>query len=315
MIKKLLPDVRLVTEQAAIASSKWIGKKNEYEADKAAVNAMRSALNKLDITGTIVIGEGERDKAPLLFSGEKVGTSIGPKLDIAVDPLEGTTICAHGMRNSFSVLALSSSGNLLKSPDVYMDKIAVGPNMPEGVIDLDNSVLKNLSNIAKAKNLSISDLIIMVLNRPRHEELIAKIKEAGSQLKLINDGDIAAVIATGYGPHRIDAYMGIGGAPEGVLGACALSTFGGQIMGRLIFDNEEQKSKAKQCNISDFNKKYLMSDLVKGDVIFSLTAVTDGDLISGVKTKNGQILTESLVFFSKDKTINKVCSTHPENFL
>lgn len=313
MIEKLLTSIRHVTEKAAIASYDWIGKNNENEADRAAVNAMREELNKLEINASIVIGEGERDEAPMLYIGEKLGNGQGPKVDIAVDPLEGTRICAQNERNSLSVIAVAKSGNLLYAPDVYMEKIAIGPGLPEGIIDLDNSTYTNLSNLAKAKKCSISDLKIIILDRPRHEELIAKVKENGAKVSLIKDGDISAVIATSYGKNKIDAYMGTGGAPEGVLAAAALATLGGQITGRLLFDDEAKKLRALQMRILDLRKKYYLNDLVKNDVIFVLTGVTAGDFVQGVQLKENKIITESLVMYSKNKYIDKIIKEHSKN--
>jgi len=271
------------TEKAAIACYDFIGKGDEKLADKAAVDAMRSCFNAIDFRARIVIGEGERDKAPMLYIGEEVGSlkNIPLQYDIAVDPLEGTTICANNMPGSLAVLAISKTGGMLHAPDVYMDKIAA--NAP--VVDLDETALVNLKNIAKYKKSDVSDLNVIILDRPRHAEIIAKVREAGARITLIGDGDVAAVIAVATG--RADLYLGIGGAPEGVLAAAALKTLGGEMMGRLLFKDEEEKAKASKLNIKDYNKKYLLNDLVSKDAIFCASGVTSGPLLSGViKNKN-----------------------------
>jgi len=301
-----------VTEAAAIASYKFIGRGREDEADQAAVNAMRGALSSMNIDGTVVIGEGERDNAPMLYVGEKVGTGKGPKIDIALDPLEGTTICATGGPNSMSVIAMVESGGLLNAPDVYMDKIAIGVSHGEQIVDLDDSPKQNLTNLAKIKKCEIDDLLVVILQRERHEELIAKVREAGARIMLIKDGDIAAVIATVLNNTGVDMYMGIGGAPEGVLAAAALATVGGQIMGRLLFDDDRQKNRAKSMGISDFNRKYVASDLANGDnVMFAATGVTSGSLLKGVNfLSNGNISTNSIAMSSKYKTLRYIDTEH-----
>ncbi len=279
-------------------------------ADAAAVKSMRTTLNKMDIAGTIVIGEGERDEAPMLYIGEKVGVK-GAKLevDIALDPLEGTTICANAGESSLAVIAFANKGGFLHAPDVYMEKIAVSAGLPEGVIDLDNSVKTNLSNIAKAKKCAISDLVVMVLERDRHKELIARIREAGARIRLIGDGDVAGVIACTSADTRVDAYMGTGGAPEGVLAAAALRVIGGQMMGRLIFgNNTKQIERAKKMGIKDLNKKYTASQMAKGDVIFACAGVTDGYMLRGVCKQNGRIFVNSLLMDSRDKKVIKTLS-------
>ena len=249
-----------VVEKAAIACYDWIGKGQEKLADQAAVTSMRSSLNQIDFNGKIVIGEGERDEAPMLYIGEKVGkNNDGLEVDIALDPLEGTTICAEGAQNSLAVIAFANKGGFLHAPDVYMDKIAVGPNLPHGIVDLDNSPRVNLANLAKAKKCDISDLTVLILKRDRHQELIAKVREAKARVKLISDGDVAAVIACADAATKIDIYMGIGGAPEGVLAAAALRVVGGQMMGRLIFDNnEKQIIRAKEMAITDLKKNTIV---------------------------------------------------------
>ena len=267
-LSNIILDATTVAEKAAIACYDWIGKGKEKLADQAAVTSMRNSLNQMPISGTIVIGEGERDEAPMLYIGEKVGKG-GIKVDIALDPLEGTTICATANENSLAVIAFATQGGFLHAPDVYMDKIAIGANLPKGIVDLDNSPKVNLQNLAKAKKCKISDLQVMILQRDRHSEIIAKCREAGARVKLISDGDIAAVIATTDLKTGIDMYMGVGGAPEGVLAAAALRTTGGQFMGRLIFnDDKKQIARAKKMGIKDLNKKYTTEQLAKDDVLF-----------------------------------------------
>lgn len=304
-----------VAEQAAIACYDWIGKGNEKLADQAAVNAMRDELNQMNITGTVVIGEGERDEAPMLYIGEKVGKS-GIEVDIALDPLEGTTICATSNPNSLAVIAFANKGGFLNAPDVYMDKIAVGGGLPIGVVDLDNSPQNNLKNLALAKKCAISDLQVMILKRDRHEEIIAKCREAGARVKLISDGDVAAVIATAD-PEKtgVDLYLGIGGAPEGVLAAAALRTVGGQMMGRLLFEGEDtnslrQAARAKEMGITDLNKKYLTEEMAKGDVLFIASGVTDGAMLDGVKKSTNKIIVNSLIMNSAEKSVKKILSSY-----
>lgn len=304
-----------VAEQAAIACYDWIGKGNEKLADQAAVNAMRDELNQMNITGTVVIGEGERDEAPMLYIGEKVG-KFGIEVDIALDPLEGTTICATSNPNSLAVIAFANKGGFLHAPDVYMDKIAVGGGLPIGVVDLDNSPQNNLKNLALAKKCAISDLQVMILKRDRHEEIIAKCREAGARVKLISDGDVAAVIATAD-PEKtgVDLYLGIGGAPEGVLAAAALRTVGGQMMGRLLFEGEDtnsirQAARAKEMGITDLNKKYLTEEMAKGDVLFIASGVTDGAMLDGVKKSTNKIIVNSLIMNSAEKSVKKILSSY-----
>ena len=301
-----------VTEAAALACAGWIGGGKEKQADQAAVNAMRDALNGLSIDGTVVIGEGERDKAPMLYIGEKVGNAsgTGPKIDIALDPLEGTTICAKGGVNALAVIAMAEKGGFLHAPDVYMDKIAVGAGLPDGVIDLDDSPLKNLKNLAKAKKCEVSDLVAVILERERHEDLIAKVREAGARIQLIADGDVAGVIATSRPDTGIDIYMGIGGAPEGVLAAAALRSIGGQMQGRLLFSKQEEKDRALRMGITDLNRKYHLEDLAKGDVMFAATGVTDGNMLRGVRRFPGGASTHSIVMRSKTGTVRLVEASH-----
>jgi fructose-1,6-bisphosphatase II / sedoheptulose-1,7-bisphosphatase len=273
---------------------------------------MREALNGLSIDGTVVIGEGERDKAPMLYIGEKVGNSsgTGPAIDIALDPLEGTTICAKGGVNALAVIAMAEKGGFLHAPDVYMNKIAVGGGLPDGVVDLDDSPEKNLKNLAKAKKCQVSDLVVVILERMRHEEIIRKVRETGARIQLIADGDVAGVIATSRPGTGIDMYMGIGGAPEGVLAAAALRSIGGQMQGRLIFSKDEERSRAKRMGISDLGRKYQLEDLAKGDVMFAATGVTDGSMLRGVHRFPGGAFTHSIVMRSKTGTVRTVEAQH-----
>ena len=301
-----------VAEKAAIACYDWIGRGNEKLADQAAVNAMRDELNQINIAGTVVIGEGERDEAPMLYIGEKVGKGID-LIDIALDPLEGTTICATANPNSLAVIAFANKGGFLNAPDVYMDKIAVGGGLPIGVVDLDNSPQNNLKNLALAKKCAISDLQVMILKRDRHQEIIAKCREAGARVKLISDGDVAAVIATADSAKtEVDLYLGIGGAPEGVLAAAALRTVGGQMMGRLLFDNPhcQQADRAREMGIIDLNKKYLAEEMAKGDVLFVASGVTDGAMLSGVKKYPDKIIVNSLIMNSAEKSVKNILSSY-----
>lgn len=296
-----------VTEAAAIACSKLIGRGDEKAADAAAVEAMRAALNELDFEGTVVIGEGERDEAPMLYIGEKVGKGNGPQIDIALDPLEGTTITAKAGPNALAVLAIAEKGGLLNAPDVYMDKIAVGPGYPDGIISLANTPTQNVQAVAAAKGCEAADLIVCVLDRPRHEALIAELRALGCGIQLIPDGDVAGVIATADPDTGIDLYMGSGGAPEGVLAAAALRCVGGQLQGRLIFRNDDERSRAHRWGITDLDRIYTLSDLAQGDVIFAATGVTDGSLLKGVKRRrDGSITTESVVMRASSGTVRRV---------
>jgi fructose-1,6-bisphosphatase II / sedoheptulose-1,7-bisphosphatase len=299
-----------VTEAAALACSHWIGRGKEKDADQAAVNAMREALNGLAIDGTVVIGEGERDKAPMLYIGEKVGTGDGPRIDIALDPLEGTTICATAGPNSLAVMAMAEHGGFLHAPDVYMDKIAVGGGLPDGVVDLTAKLEANLKNLAKAKKKEISDLVVVILDRPRHEEKIAKLRESGARVQLIADGDVAGVIATATPTAGVDMYIGTGGAPEGVLAAAALRSIGGQMQGKLLFTDDEQKARATRMGISNFNRIYQLGDMAKGDVMFAATGVTDGAMLKGVKRWDGGASTHSIVMRSKTGTVRFIEAFH-----
>ena len=299
-----------VTEAAAIAASTLTGRGDEKATDAAAVEAMREALNELDIDGTVVIGEGERDEAPMLFIGEKVGTGTGPAIDIALDPLEGTTICAKAGPNSLAVLAIAEKGGLLNAPDVYMDKIAVGPNLPAGVIDLDRTPTENVHAIAAAKGVKPSEIIACVLDRPRHEALIAELRSIGCGVMLIGDGDVAGVIATADPDTTIDVYMGSGGAPEGVLACAALRCVGGQFKGRLLFRNDDERGRARKWGIEDLDKQYDLEELAKGDCIFAATGVTDGSLLEGVKRRKGKMTTESVVMRASTGTVRWVKGEH-----
>jgi len=301
-----------VTEAAAIAASKLVGRGDEKAADAAAVEAMREALNSLYMDGTVVIGEGERDEAPMLFIGEKVGSAIGkgPKIDIALDPLEGTTICAKAGPNSLAVLAIAEEGNLLNAPDVYMDKIAVGPGYPPNVIDLEKSPTGNITAIAAAKGVKPADIIACVLDRPRHEALIAELRAIGCGVVLIGDGDVAGVIATTDPETTIDVYLGSGGAPEGVLACAALACVGGQFKGRLLFRNDDERARARKWGIEDLDKQYDLSELAKGDCIFAATGVTDGSLLAGVKRHRTKMTTESVVMRASSGTVRWVKGEH-----
>lgn len=301
-----------VTEAAAIAASTLVGRGDEKAADAAAVEAMRAALNELYMDGTVVIGEGERDEAPMLYIGEKVGSAPGkgPKIDIALDPLEGTTICAKAGPNSLAVLAIAEEGNLLNAPDVYMDKIAVGPGYSPDVIDLDRTPTQNIEAIAAAKGVKPSEIIACVLDRPRHEKLIAELRRIGCGVVLIGDGDVAGVIATTNPDTTIDVYMGSGGAPEGVLACAALACVGGQFKGRLLFRNEDERSRARKWGITDLDKQYDLSELAKGDCIFAATGVTDGSLLEGVKRRKGKMTTESVVMRASSGTVRWVKGEH-----
>jgi fructose-1,6-bisphosphatase II / sedoheptulose-1,7-bisphosphatase len=299
-----------VTEAAAIAASTLNGRGDEKAADAAAVEAMRAALNELDMDGTVVIGEGERDEAPMLFIGEKVGSGQGPAIDIALDPLEGTTICAKSGPNSLAVLAIAEGGGLLNAPDVYMDKLAVGPGLPDGVIDLDRTPTENVQAIAAAKGVEPSEIIACVLDRPRHEALIAELRGIGCGIVLIGDGDVAGVIATTNPDTTIDVYMGSGGAPEGVLAAAALRCVGGQFKGRLLFRNDDERARAAKWGVTDLDRQYDLTDLAKGDCIFAATGVTDGSLLAGVKRRGKVMTTESVVMRASSGTVRWVKGEH-----
>jgi fructose-1,6-bisphosphatase II / sedoheptulose-1,7-bisphosphatase len=299
-----------VTEAAALSASRLMGRGDEKAADQAAVDAMRKALNSLNIDGTVVIGEGERDEAPMLYIGEKVGSGEGPKVDIALDPLEGTTITAKGGQNALAVIAMAEAGNFLNAPDVYMEKIAVGPGLPDGVVDLDFSPADNLKRLAEAKKADVEDLLVCILDRPRHADLIAKVRGAGARIMLISDGDVSGVIATAQADSGVDLYLGSGGAPEGVLAAAALRCIGGQMQGRLLFRNDDERARAAKWGIKDLNKKYGMLDMAKGNVMFAATGVTTGAMLKGVRRFHGGAITHSMVMRSKSHTVRYIEAHH-----
>ena len=309
MDRNLALEVVRVTEAAALAASRLMGRGDENAADQAAVDAMRRALGALAIDGEVVIGEGERDEAPMLYIGEKVGSG-GPRIDIALDPLEGTTITAKGGPNALAVIAMAEAGGFLNAPDVYMEKIAVGNGLPDGVVQLDATPKENLRNLAKAKKTEISDLVACILDRPRHAEQIAKVREAGARIMLISDGDVSGVIATSRPDTGVDIYLGSGGAPEGVLAAAALRCIGGQMQGRLIFRNDAEKGRAAKLGVKDLNRIYGMNDLAKGDVMFAATGVTDGSMLRGVRRFPGGAHTHSIVMRSKTGTVRTIEATH-----
>ncbi len=309
MDRNLALEAVRVTEAAALAASRLMGRGDEKAADQAAVDAMRRALNSLAIDGTVKIGEGERDEAPMLYIGEKVGLG-GPKIDIALDPLEGTTITAKGGPNALAVIAMASEGGFLNAPDVYMDKIGVGAGLPEGVVDLDATPEENLKNLAQAKKVDVSDIVVCILDRPRHAELISRVRGAGARIMLISDGDVSGVIATSRTGSGIDMYVGSGGAPEGVLAAAALRCIGGQMQGRLLFRNDDERGRARRCGITDLDRKYSMLDLAQGDVMFAATGVTDGTMLKGVRRFHAGATTHSMVMRSKTGTVRIIEAQH-----
>jgi fructose-1,6-bisphosphatase II / sedoheptulose-1,7-bisphosphatase len=298
-----------VTEAAALAASRWIGRGDKNAADGAAVEAMRKAFDTVQIDGTVVIGEGEMDEAPMLFIGEKVGMG-GPAMDIAVDPVEGTSIAAKGAPNALAVVALAERGNFLHAPDIYMDKIAVGPGLPPGVVQLDAPVQENLRNLARALHKDISDLMVCTLERERHAELIAKCREAGARITLIGEGDVAGVIATNQPVSGIDIYIGSGGAPEGVLAAAALRCTGGQMQGRLLFEDDGQIARARDMGVADPNRIYNIHEMAAGDVMFAATGITSGQMLRGVDRKGAGAVTHSMVMRSKSGTVRYVEAHH-----
>ncbi|MEK9679681.1 MAG: class II fructose-bisphosphatase [Rhodospirillaceae bacterium] len=313
MDRNLALEAVRVTEAAALAASRWMGRGDEKAADQAAVDAMRRALNSLNIEGTVRIGEGERDEAPMLYIGEEVGTGDGPKIDIALDPLEGTTITAKGGTNALAVVAMAEEGGFLNAPDTYMEKIAVGHGLPEGVVDLDEKVEVNLKNLAKAKGMDISDIVACVLDRPRHDEIIAQCREVGARIMLIGDGDVSGVIATSREEAGVDIYMGVGGAPEGVLAAAALRCIGGQMQGRLVFRNEDERGRAERLGITDFDRKYGLLDLAGGEVMFAATGVTNGTMLKGVRRFRQGAMTHSMIMRSKSGTVRYIEAEHNFN--
>ncbi len=307
----LVLDAVRVTEIAAIAAWKLVGRGDEKEADQAAVDAMRTALNDLDIDGEIVIGEGERDEAPMLYIGEKVGRGTGPKVDIALDPLEGTTLTAKAMANALAVMAWAPKGTLLNAPDTYMDKIACGPGFPAGIIDLDKSPADNIRALAGARGVEPNEITVCVLDRPRHAEIIASCRSVGARVYLITDGDVAGVINTADPATGIDLYVGQGGAPEGVLACAALKCVGGQFQGRLVFRNADEKARAARVGITDFDRKYDLHEMVRADAIFAATGVTKGALLDGVSYKDGFVHTHTLVMNSATRTVREVRMKRP----
>lgn len=302
-----------VTERAAVAAARLRGRGDEKAADQVAVDAMRAELNRLPIKGTVVIGEGERDEAPMLYIGEEVGTGDGPGVDIALDPLEGTTICAKNLPNSLAVIAIAEKGSLLYAPDVYMDKIAIGPGYPAGIVNLDASPQENIENLAKAKGVPVHEITACILDRPRHARLIEAVRATGAAIRLIGDGDVAGVIhTTNPDETGIDIYMGTGGAPEGVLAAAALRCIGGQMQGRLQLNTEEKIERAAKMGISDPNKVYSMEEMARGDVLFAATGVTDGNLLSGVKFGRDSIQTHTIVMRSSSRTVREIKAHHQD---
>jgi len=301
-----------VSEAAAIACARLIGRGDEKAADQAAVDAMRKQLNMLDIAGVVVIGEGERDEAPMLFIGEEVGTGNGPAVDIALDPLEGTTLTAKDMPNALAVIAMGPRGSMLHAPDTYMDKLAIGPGFKQGTVTLSMSPAERVSALASAKGCSISDITVCVLERPRHQEMIAEIRSTGAAIRLITDGDVAGVMHCAEPEQTgIDMYMGQGGAPEGVLAAAALKCMGGQMFGRLVFRNDDERARARKAGITNLDRVYTRDDLVTGDVIFSATGVTDGSLVPGVKRQPGFVTVETILMRSKTGSVRRMTYRNP----
>jgi fructose-1,6-bisphosphatase II / sedoheptulose-1,7-bisphosphatase len=298
-----------VTESAALGASRWMGLGNKNEADGAAVTAMRRAFDTVEISGTVVIGEGEMDEAPMLYIGEKVGCG-GPEMDIAVDPLEGTNLCAKGGPNALAVIALAEHGNFLHAPDIYMDKIAVGVGLPPGVVDLDAPVEENMRNLARARKCAVSDLVACLMDRDRHSDKIARLRAIGARIMLISDGDVAAAIATTQPESGVDILFGIGGAPEGVLTAAALRCVGGQMQGRLMFENDEQIERARAMGIVDPHQKFDIAEMARGNVIFAATGVTDGAMLRGVRRSGVGAVTHSVVMRSKSGTVRYIEAHH-----
>jgi fructose-1,6-bisphosphatase II / sedoheptulose-1,7-bisphosphatase len=303
----------LAAENAAIAASDWIGLGEKEQADQAAVDALRTGLNAMAMRGRIVIGEGERDEAPMLFIGEEVGTGEGPEIDIALDPLEGTTLTAKGMENALAVLSLSPRGGLLHAPDTYMDKIAVGPGLPAGIVDLDASPGENVANLAKAKGVSAREITVCVLERERHQYIVDGVKNAGARVRMIPEGDVAGLMGSAGLGAIADMYIGRGGAPEGVLAASALRCIGGQMQGRLHFRTDDERARARRVGVTDLDRKYDLSELASGRCVFIATGVTDGDLVDGVRIKDGMANTHTLLLDSEDHSIRKIRSTRPHS--
>jgi len=312
--KDLIIKLIKVTSDAAISCHRFIGKKNKILADKAATDSMRESLNKLDINGEVVIGEGELDEAPMLFIGEKLGTGKGLNLDIAVDPLEGTNFAANNLPGALSVMAISKKGNLFKAPETYMDKLAVGKDVPYDATDLDFSIEKNIKNIAESKNKDLTKITACLLDRPRHKEIIDKLKKLKVNLKLLSDGDVSGALLVTNEKYKVDIFLGIGGGPEGVLAASALDSFNCKFQGRFLFNTADDISRAKKMGITELNKKYDLKEIVKGESIFCATGITSGDLVEGVKLENGKFITETLVTH-KNSTINVVKKEVPITWL
>ncbi len=300
-----------VTERAAIASETLVGRGDEKAADQAAVDAMRTALNEIEMKGRIVIGEGERDEAPMLYIGEEVGSGAGLAIDIALDPLEGTTLTAKAMPNALAVIACAPRGGLLHAPDVYMDKLAVGPGIAHGVVDLDQTPTENVRSLANAKGVAVSDINVCVLDRPRHQKMIEELRAVGARITLITDGDVAGIIATTDPTTGVDFYLGSGGAPEGVLAAAALKCVGGQMQGRLLFRNDDERGRAERIGVKDFDRKYELNDLASKDAVFAATGVTTGSMLRGVKYDQGYVHTHSVVMSSFDGVVRHVSSIIP----
>lgn len=313
MDRNLALELVRVTEAAALACGRWVGKGDKNSADEAATNAMRRALDSMGIDGTVVIGEGEMDEAPMLYIGEKVGNGKAPEVDIAVDPLEGTNICAKGTAGSIATIAIAPRGGFLHAPDMYMEKIAVGPKA-KGVIDINASATENLKRVAEAKNCYIEDLTVVILDRPRHDRMVNEIRKAGARIHLISDGDVAPAIACAVEESGIDMLMGIGGAPEGVLAAAALKCLGGDFQGRLVFMSNEEKVRARGMGIEDLEKVYTCEEMAQGDVFFAATGVTSGDLLRGVRYFSGGATTHSIIMRSKTRTVRFIETHHQFDF-
>jgi fructose-1,6-bisphosphatase II len=313
MERSLSMELVRVTEAAALSSARWMGRGKKAEADEAATQSMRDVFDTIPMKGTVVIGEGEMDEAPMLYIGEKLGTGYGPRVDVAVDPLEGTNIVAAGTWNALTVIAIADHGNLLHAPDMYMEKIAVGPEAV-GMIDINAPIMENLQAVAKAKNKDIEDLVVSILNRERHEQTIQEIRDAGARIKLIQDGDVASAINTAFENTGVDIMLGSGGAPEGVLAAVALKCLGGELQGKLLPQNEEELIRCKNMGITDVSQVLMMEDLVKGeDAIFAATGVTDGELLKGVQYKGNSGTTHSIVMRAKSGTVRFIDGKHSLN--
>jgi len=312
MDRNLALEVVRVTEAAALACGRLVGKGDKYAADDAATNAMRRTLDSVGISGVVVIGEGEMDEAPMLYIGEKVGNGESPEVDIAVDPLEGTNICAKGMNGAIATIALAPRGGFLHAPDMYMDKIAVGPSA-KGAIDITATPTENLKRVSEAKGCDVEDLTVVILDRPRHDKIVAEIRKAGARIHLISDGDVAPAIAAAVEGSGVDMMMGVGGAPEGVLAAAALKCMGGDMQGRLVFMGQEERVRAKGMGIDDFDKIYTVDEMARGDVVFAATGVTSGDLLQGVRYYSGGAETHSIVMRSKSRTVRFIKAQHQFN--